>query len=75
MSTTTDNGFRSRCCYAPIRLGRKKIKKTEITVNIWICCNCGKRDTDIVQYTKTGPPASTGPFAKEVVDRQDESAL
>lgn len=54
-----DYGWRSKCCYAPIRLGRKKIKKTNVNVKIWICCKCSKRDVDIVEYTKDGPPKST----------------
>jgi len=63
--STTDNGFRSKCCYAPIRIGRKKIKGTSLSVNIWICCNCQKRDVNIVKYSKTGPPESTRDFADE----------
>jgi hypothetical protein len=43
-----DYGYRSKCCNAPIRLGRKKIKKTSEQIKIWICCKCGSRDTDII---------------------------
>lgn len=69
MPSTTDNGFRSKCCYAPIRMGRRKIKKTNLTVNIWICCNCEKRDVDIIQYTKTGAPVSTS-FAPDDPEKE-----
>lgn len=54
-----DFGYRSTCCYAPIRLGKKKIKKTKLTVNIWICCNCEKRDVNIVERNKPDSFAST----------------
>ncbi len=70
-----DYGFRSKCCYAPIRMGRKKVKQTNTTVNIWICCKCGKRDVDLLEYTKDGIPASTrerASFAEREVDRHDE---
>lgn len=52
-------GYRSACCHAPIRLGKKKIKNTKLTVNIWICCNCEKRDVNIVERNKTESFAST----------------
>lgn len=68
MSTTTDNGFRSKCCYAPLRVGRRKIKKTTLTVNVWVCCKCGKKDVGVVQYTKSGAPESTHSFAEEPED-------
>lgn len=54
-----DYGSRSKCCYAPIRLGKKKIKKSKVEVKIWICCKCGTRDVDIVDYSKEGPPVAT----------------
>lgn len=41
-------GYRSRCCFAPIRLGTKTVKKTNTRLKIWICTKCGKRDTDII---------------------------
>lgn len=69
--TTTDNGYRSRCCYAPIRLGFKLIKKTNMRTKIWICTKCSKRNVDIVEYNKLKEPASTrGAFAQDV-DRDD----
>lgn len=71
MKTTTDNGYRSVCCYAPIRLGKRIIKKTSLTVNIWICCKCQKRDVNIIEYSKKGRPTSTS-FA---VDTEDETLL
>jgi len=43
-----DYGVRSKCCFAPIRLGTKTIKKTNTRVKIWVCTKCGKRDVDIV---------------------------
>jgi hypothetical protein len=47
-----DYGYRSRCCYAPIRLGTKKIKNTNLTKRVWICVRCKKSDVPIVEYTK-----------------------
>ncbi len=43
-----DYGFRSKCCKAPIRMGTKTIKKTNLKTKIWICCNCSTRDVDII---------------------------
>jgi hypothetical protein len=59
-----DDGYRSKCCYAPIRLGRKRIKKTNVKVNIWICCNCSSRDVGIVEYNKNVGTESTRKFAE-----------
>lgn len=46
-----DYGYRSRCCYAPIRLGKKTIKNTNKKIQIWICTKCKGRDVNIVEYT------------------------
>lgn len=74
MKSTTDNGYRSACCYAPIRLGRRKIKSTNLEVKIWICCKCQKRDVNIIEYTKKGVVQSTRSFAEDV-DSVDETML
>jgi len=66
-----DNGFRSECCFAPIRMGRKKVKNTKLTVNIWICCNCQKKDVGIVKYTKNATVVTT----TSEVDSNDEPVL
>lgn len=63
-------GVRSKCCYAPVRLGKKKIKNSKREVKIWVCCNCSKRDVDIVQYTKNATVHST--FA---VDTEESELL
>jgi hypothetical protein len=47
-----DNGYRSKCCYAPLRLGKKKIKNSNTKINIWICTKCKTKGVDIMQYTK-----------------------
>lgn len=75
MRTTTDNGYRSACCYAPIRLGKRLIKNTNLKVSIWICCNCQKRDVNIIEYSKSGARLSTQPFAEKGVDKGDEAVL
>lgn len=56
-----DYGYRSECCYAPIRLGRKKVKNTNLKVNIWICCNCQRKDVGIVKYNKNATLDTTKP--------------
>jgi len=43
-----DYKYRSKCCFAPIRLGKKTLKGTKQLVKIWICCKCGGRDVDII---------------------------
>lgn len=58
MILTPQYGYRSACCYAPIKLGRKKVKNTNIKLDIWICCKCGKRDVSLVEYTKGGAAQS-----------------
>jgi len=52
-----DYGYRSRCCYAPIRLGKKNVKNTKKKIQIWICTKCKTRDVNIVEYT--------GPYSPE----------
>jgi hypothetical protein len=49
-----DNGFRSQCCHAALRIGFKKVKTTNLKVKIWICTRCKKRDVLIVKYSKNG---------------------
>lgn len=41
-----DYNYRSFCCKAPIRLGKKTLKGHEIKV--WVCTKCGKRDIAII---------------------------
>ena len=74
MTTTTDNGYRSGCCYAPIRLGKKALKNSKLKKSVWVCTKCGKRDVSIIEYIKNGKPVSTQPFA-ELVDTVDEAVL
>ncbi len=74
MKTTTDNGYRSACCYAPIRVGKRKIKSTKLEVKIWICCKCQKRDVNIIEYNKSKGSVSTR-FAEQGVDSVDEAVL
>lgn len=55
-----DYGFRSKCCFAPIRLGRKKNKKLNKTITIWVCTKCLSRDVDIVP--KDGSEVQEKPY-------------
>lgn len=55
---TLENGFRSKCCYAMVRVGARKTKSGQ-KVAIWICTRCRRRNVDIVQYTKDAPVPST----------------
>lgn len=73
--TTTDNGYRSACCFAPIRLGKRTIKTSNLKVSIWICCKCEKRDVNIIEYSKKGASPSTRLFADGSVDTGDETLL
>ena len=43
-----DYGFRSKCCKAPIKMGKKKIKKTGQIIDVWICCTCKTKDVDVI---------------------------
>src|ERR1035437_1394666 len=63
-----DYGYRSKCCYAPIRVGWKNLKNTTSRVQIWICCKCKRRDVDLVEYNKDGYPESTTPIFAEPED-------
>jgi len=46
-----DYGYRSKCCEAPIRMGQKKIRKTNQIVKVWICCECKTKDVDIIPFS------------------------
>lgn len=61
-----DYGYRSKCCYAPIRFGFKLNKTTGIKKQIMICTRCTTRDVDIV-YTgqSKGQIVNEKPFAEE----------
>jgi len=41
-----DYGFRSRCCKAPLRLGKRK--KDTIIKSVWVCTKCSKGNVDII---------------------------
>lgn len=76
MRTGLDYGYRSRCCYAPIRLGKKLVKNTSIKLSIWICTKCKARDVNIVEYTgkynsETTPELNSG--TSFIPDDSDES--
>lgn len=43
-----DYGYRSKCCKAPIKMGTKKITKTNQKIKVWVCCTCGTKDVDII---------------------------
>lgn len=58
-----DYGYRSKCCFAPIRLGRKKIKKLNKTIQIWVCTKCYTRDVDIVTKDGSEGQGQSGPFS------------
>lgn len=47
-----DYGYRSRCCYAPIRLGKKNVKGSRQKISIWVCTKCLRRDVPIIEYNK-----------------------
>lgn len=54
-----DYGFRSKCCKAPIKMGNKKIKKTNLKTKVWVCCNCGTKDVDIISKEEALSPVPT----------------
>lgn len=43
-----DYGYRSKCCFAPIRVARKKIRKTQEIVTVWQCISCMTKDCQIL---------------------------
>lgn len=43
-----DYGYRSKCCYAPIKMGFNRVKNTKIKKPVWVCVKCGTRDVYIV---------------------------
>lgn len=43
-----DYGYRSKCCLAPIRVGRKKIRKTNEVITVWVCCICKSKDIRLI---------------------------
>ncbi len=54
-----DYGFRSKCCYAPIKMGFKKVKNTNLKKPVWICTKCNTRDVYIIP--KSGEESQTEP--------------
>lgn len=43
---------RSKCCHAVVRLGYKKLPKTDIRIKMWVCTLCKKRDVDIIPLSE-----------------------
>lgn len=69
MILTPQYGYRSGCCYAPIKLGHRKVKNTNVKVQIWVCTKCDKKDVSLLEYTKDGPPRTNSvkpSFAPEI---------
>jgi hypothetical protein len=65
-NTMLDYNYRSKCCFAPIRLGRKTVKKTNQKILIWICCKCGERDVDIIpKDAQLDQVPTIGPFDED----------
>jgi hypothetical protein len=54
-----DYGFRSRCCRAPLRLG--KSKKNNIIKSVWVCTKCRKANVDIISNDDINFQANTSP--------------
>ena len=74
MIVNLSKGYRSACCYAPIRLGYKKIPKSNLRLKIWVCCKCESRNVNIIDYTGPRMPESSPikPRFAEEVDRTEE---
>lgn len=72
-----DYGYRSKCHYAPIRLGRRKIKGTNKQINIWVCTQCKKRDVDIVEYNKDATVGSSQklPISSSFIPDEDNDDI
>jgi hypothetical protein len=60
-----DYGYRSKCCFAPIRLGRKKVKKLNKTIMVWVCTKCGLRDIDIIPKDGSEVQRGKAPFSDQ----------
>jgi hypothetical protein len=43
-----DYGYRSKCCKAALRMGLKKVKRSNQKVRVWVCVSCGTKDVEIV---------------------------
>jgi hypothetical protein len=57
-----DYGYRSKCCKAAIRMGKKKIRKTGQEIRVWICCACGTKDCDIISREEALRPVDEKMF-------------
>lgn len=62
-------GYRSKCCKAPIRMGLKKLKKSNEKTRVWVCCNCGTKDVDIIPKEEALRPEPV----KEWWDDEDDN--
>jgi len=60
-----DYGYRSKCCHAPIRLGNKSVKKTNLSIKVWVCCKCGSRNVDIIPSSGEPMQANSRPFVDD----------
>lgn len=47
-------GYRSMCCKAPIRLGKKK--SNNITKKVWVCTKCRKSNINIISLSDLNNP-------------------
>ena len=54
-----DYGYRSKCCKAPIRMGKKRVLKLGKEIRVWICCACKTKDVDIISKEEALRPEST----------------
>lgn len=64
-----DFGYRSRCCRAPIRLGKQK--KNNIIKSVWVCTKCRKSNIDIIsndEFNSQGEYKKRSKFSDESDD-------
>lgn len=54
-----DFGYRSQCCYAPVRIGFRKLKNSNKKYKVWVCVKCKKRDVVLVDYKKRNTSQSS----------------
>lgn len=66
-----DYGYKSRCCRAPIRLGRKKSNYNKLVLKVWVCTKCKRSNIDIIPNEELNNQVEKRYFSSYMEDKEE----
>lgn len=68
-----DYGYRSKCCLAAIKVGKKKVKNSNEKITVWVCVLCGTKDVALVTKEEAWQIKNKDHLAPEIDDDNNYS--